>query len=66
MNHHQLRAFLAKHKLAQEGAAKLVGISGRTMRRYCSGEQPLPWAVELALRYAVTGKAPRPNPQSPA
>ena len=59
MTHQQLRAFLAKHDLTQVGAAAAIGIGPRSMRRYVSGEQPLPWHVELMLQRYVKGTSPR-------
>ncbi|MDP2322589.1 MAG: helix-turn-helix domain-containing protein [Gammaproteobacteria bacterium] len=46
----QLRAALTKAGLSQRGAARLLGIDERTMRRYCAGDLPVPRVVELALR----------------
>lgn len=45
----QLKRVLAKAALSQRGAAKLLEINERTMRRYVSGEQPTPRVVEYAL-----------------
>lgn len=45
----QLKRVLAKAALSQRGAAKLLEINERTMRRYVSGEQPIPRVVEYAL-----------------
>lgn len=45
----QLKRVLAKAALSQRGAAKLLEINERTMRRYISGEQPIPRVVEYAL-----------------
>ena len=36
--------------LTQRGAARLLGINERTMRRYVLGEARIPKAIELALR----------------
>jgi hypothetical protein len=44
----QLRALLAKLYLSQRGAAKLLDIDERTMRRYCAGDR-VPRVVFLAL-----------------
>lgn len=40
---------LARAKHTQRGAAVVLGISERTMRYYCSGEQPIPYSVQYAL-----------------
>lgn len=45
----RLREFLAEAKLSQRGAARAMEIDERTMRRYCSGELPVPKVVWLAL-----------------
>lgn len=47
----QLKKVLAKAALSQRGAAKLLEINERTMRRYISGEQPIPRVVEYALMW---------------
>ena len=49
MNAEQLRKLLARLGLSQRGAAKLLDIDERTMRRYVSGKGSIPKAVELAL-----------------
>ena len=46
----ELRAFLSRLGLSQVGAAKVVGIDPRTMRRYLAGELPVPKWLPLALR----------------
>ena len=45
----ELRTALARLNLSQVGAAKMVGISDRTMRRYISGKYPIPAWLPLAL-----------------
>jgi plasmid maintenance system antidote protein VapI len=45
----RLRAKLAEAGLSQRGAARLLEIDERTMRRYCAGEYPVPKVVWLAL-----------------
>lgn len=42
-------ALRAEAGLSQRGAAKLLEINERTMRRYISGEQPIPRVVEYAI-----------------
>ena len=37
--------------LSQRGAARELGIDERTMRKYCSGDLPVPRTIILALRY---------------
>jgi len=51
----QLKRALRDAGLSQRGAAKLLGINERTMRRYVSGEQPIPRIVEYALNWLVHG-----------
>jgi hypothetical protein len=45
----QLKRVLAKAALSQRGAAKLLEINERTMRRYIAGDMPIPRVVEYAL-----------------
>jgi len=47
----QLKRALAKAALSQRGAAKRLEINERTMRRYISGEQPVPRVVEYAVSW---------------
>jgi len=49
----QLKRALQKAGLSQRGAAKALGINERTMRRYISGEQPIPRVVEYALNWLI-------------
>ena len=46
-----LRAQLEKAGLSQRGAARELEIDERTMRRYCSGELPVPSTITMALRW---------------
>ena len=48
----QLREMLEAHDVSQRRMSKALGINERTMRRYVSGEQPVPMVVEFAL-YAM-------------
>lgn len=45
----QLRGWLAGVPITQARAAALVGVSDRTMRRYCAGESRIPAAVRQVL-----------------
>lgn len=45
----RLRDWLAAHGRSQRGLARELGVSERLMRYYCSGEQPIPKVVWLAL-----------------
>jgi transcriptional regulator with XRE-family HTH domain len=53
MTTNQLRALLKAAGLSQRGAAKLLEIDERTMRRYCAGSQAVPKRVEYALMYVA-------------
>lgn len=44
----RIRAKLTALGLSQRGAARLLGIDERTMRRYCAGD-PVPRVIWLAL-----------------
>lgn len=52
----QLRKLLDKADLSQRGAARELEIDERTMRRYCSGESPVPRTVEYSLRWLASQK----------
>jgi DNA-binding XRE family transcriptional regulator len=45
----QLQKMLDSAGLSQRRAAKEIEINERTMRKYVSGESPIPKTVELAL-----------------
>ena len=45
----QLRRLLERAGLSQRGAAKVLEINERTMRKYVSGDAVIPRAVELAI-----------------
>jgi hypothetical protein len=47
----QLQRLLDRAGLSQRGAAKALEINERTMRKYVSGDSPIPKTVELALLY---------------
>ena len=44
---------LRRLDLSQAGAARLFRVNDRTSRRWASGEQEVPKAVEIALRLMV-------------
>jgi len=50
----QYRAILATLGLSQQGAARLLGVNGRTSRRWIAGTVPVPQAVAMLLRLMVT------------
>ena len=44
--------------LSQLAAARLLGVDGRTSRRWVSGERPIPPPAERFLRYLIaTGRS---------
>lgn len=45
----QLQRLLDKAGLSQRGVAKTLEIHERTMRKYCSGDAPIPKTVEIAV-----------------
>jgi hypothetical protein len=49
----ELRKLIAAGGYSQRGAARELQISERMMRYYCSGEQPVPRVVMLAMRHLV-------------
>jgi hypothetical protein len=49
----QLRKMLEDAGLTQVQAARLIGLTDRSMRRYTGGEVAVPRAVEYALRYVI-------------
>ena len=57
----QLKRVLARAALSQRGAAKLLEINERTMRRYISGEQPIPRVVEYALFWIAHQSSDEPK-----
>lgn len=50
----RLRSLIEQGGLTQRGAARELEISERMMRYYCSGAQPVPKVVMLALEHLVT------------
>lgn len=45
----QLTNLLARHEIPKRKAARKLEIDERTMRKYCSGESPIPKLVEMAV-----------------
>jgi transcriptional regulator with XRE-family HTH domain len=54
----EYRDALAKLGLTQVGAARLMGVSDRTSRRWASGEQDIPPPVERLIRAYIDGYRP--------
>jgi plasmid maintenance system antidote protein VapI len=50
MTPNQLRTALARLGLSQRGAARLLGIDERTMRKYVAGDLVIPEMMVWALR----------------
>jgi plasmid maintenance system antidote protein VapI len=50
----QLQRLLDSAGLSQRGAAKVIGINERTMRKYVAGESEIPLTVEYALRWVIS------------
>lgn len=55
----QLQKLLDSAGLSQRGAAKLIGISERQMRRYVAGDAKVPKFIEYAVRWAASQKSDR-------
>jgi transcriptional regulator with XRE-family HTH domain len=51
----ELRNLLARLDLTQAGAARLLGINDRTMRRYVLGERSIPEPIRRLLEVAENG-----------
>lgn len=52
-NAERLRKLIDQGGYTQRGAARELQISERAMRYYCSGDQPVPRAVMLAMEHLV-------------
>jgi hypothetical protein len=50
----QLQKMLDLCNLSQRKAAKILELNERSMRRYCSGEQPVPKTVEYAILWVCS------------
>ena len=57
MTPRQLQRFLAAAGLTQSGAARMVGLTPRHMRRYIAGDLPVPLTVEYALRWVASQRS---------
>ena len=62
----RLRDWLAAHGRSQRGLARELGVSERTMRYYCSGEQAIPAIVWLALQALADSPPGRRSPADAA
>lgn len=55
----ELAKILTDLDLAQTAGARLIGVTDRTMRRWCAGDVPIPMIAARFLRYLVrTGASP--------
>jgi hypothetical protein len=52
----QLQRLLDNAELSQRGTARELEINERTMRRYVSGDQPIPRVVEFAVLHLIDMK----------
>lgn len=52
-SHDEIRALLAIGKLTGAAAGDIVGVNGRTVRRWTSGEVPIPYSAWALLCDAV-------------
>lgn len=59
MTGNQLQKLLDSSGLSQRGAAKLIGIGERQMRRYVAGEAKVPLFIQYALRWVIQTKEPK-------
>jgi hypothetical protein len=53
MSGRQLRAFIERAGISQQGAAEAIGVSSASMFRYLTDDYPVPRTVEFALRWVV-------------
>lgn len=51
----QLRALLSSLELTGSQAGRIVGVDGRTIRRWTGGERPIPFASLYTLVHQATG-----------
>ena len=54
----EFEALLGQLSLSQEGCGRYLGVSGRTVRRYVSGDAMIPPAHVLLLRALVARRVP--------
>ena len=57
MNPAEFIAAIARLGLTQSGAARELGVTYRTVRRWAAGSVPIPRAVELALKWLAHEKS---------
>lgn len=49
----RIRQMLTQLGLSQRGAARILEVSERTMRYYCSGKHKVPRYIMLAIGYLI-------------
>ena len=54
----EFEALLDQLRVSQEGCGRYLGVSGRTVRRYVSGDTMIPPAHVLLLRALVACRVP--------
>lgn len=50
----RLREFLRERELSGAEAGALIGVDGRTIRRWTGGEREMPWSAWYALVHLAT------------
>ena len=61
MTRTELRSFLEKRKSTQEKAASDLGISSRQLRRWLTGQTPIPKWVHLVIKSLENHKVESDN-----
>ncbi len=56
VNSTQLRRALERLELSQTGAARLFGVTDRTVRTWASGQGRIPESIAILLRLMLQGK----------
>ena len=56
MTPNQFNAALRRLDITQAGAARLLGVDGRTTRYWAAGDRAIPESVAILLRLLVSGK----------
>lgn len=65
MSPDQLIATLKRLGLSQSGAARILEVDPRTVRRWVAGDGPIPKTVEMALLW-IESQHPAPTKKKPA
>lgn len=59
----ELKEHLKRWNISQRGAAKMLGINERTMRKYCAGDLVIPQVVQFALLWVANESRGHRNAQ---